>query len=373
MYSICYIYKWRVNRMKYYSYKAIDSKKAQYNLVIGERSNGKTYGALLKILTAHVTQGKQGAIIRRWQDDFTGKRGANMFDALVDNAEVTKLTGGLWTGVYYYGSRWYLCRYEDSKRITEENPFCYGFSLSAMEHDKSVSYPLITVILFDEFITRSMYLPDEFILFQNVLSTIIRHRTDVTIYMCGNTVNKYCPYFKEMGLTHVKDMQQGKIDVYTYGDSGLKVAVEYCSPTKHGKGSDVYFSFDNPKIKNQITRGAWEIDIYPHCPMHYIPRDIVFTYFIKFDGSILQCEVISKNGTAFTFIHPKTTPLKDEEHDLIYDTDYHAEPNYRRRLTHPQLPVEQKLYKFFTADKVFYSDNETGEIVRNYLNWSASA
>lgn len=363
-------------KQKFYSYKAIDSKNAQYNMIIGERSNGKTYGALKKIIANAAQNGKQGAIIRRWQDDFTGKRGANMFDALVQNGEIEKITGGMWSGVYYWGSRWYFCKWdENQKRVNAEQPFCYGFSLSSMEHDKSVSYPNITIIVFDEFLTRSMYIPDEFVIFQNVLSTIIRHRTDVKIYMLGNTVNKYCPYFKEMGLSHVKDMAQGKIDVYTYGDTGLRVAVEYCAATKNGKGSDVYFAFNNPRLK-MITggngTGAWEIDIYPHCPIKYRPADIVFTYFIKFDGSVLQCEIINRDGNAFTFIHPKTTPLKDAQHDLIYDTEYHAAPNYRRRITKPVLPVEKKIAYFFQTDKVFYSDNETGEIVRNYLNWSSS-
>ena len=41
----------------YYSYDDIDATEAQYRMVIGERSNGKTYGALLKIVEigrAHV-------------------------------------------------------------------------------------------------------------------------------------------------------------------------------------------------------------------------------------------------------------------------------------------------------------------------------
>lgn len=360
-------------RSKYYSYKNIDSKNAQYNLIIGERSNGKTYGALLKILYNKAKNNKQGAIVRRWQDDFTGKRGANMFDSLVQNGEIEKATSGAWSGVYYYGSRWFLCRWEDNKRITDTEPFCYGFSLSSMEHDKSISYPNITIIVFDEFLTRGMYIPDEFIIFQNVLSTIIRHRTDVVIYMLGNTVNKYCPYFREMGLTHIKDQKQGTIDVYKYGDSGLTVAVEYCAPSRSGKASDIYFSFDNPNImssRNMITRGGWEIDIYPHCPYKYLPKEIIFTYFIVFDGQILQCEIVSHDGLSFTFIHPKTTELKHTDKDLIYTTDYHAEPNYRRRLTKPVLPIEKKIYYFFQTEKVFYSDNETGEIIRNYLNWS---
>ena len=55
-------------------------------------------------------------------------------------------------------------------------------------------------ILFDEFITKGMYLTDEFMAFMNTLSTIIRQRDNVKIFMCGNTVNKFNPYFEEMGL-----------------------------------------------------------------------------------------------------------------------------------------------------------------------------
>lgn len=359
-------------KSKFYNYKNIDSKNAQYNMIIGERSNGKTYGALLKIVKNRIDNGKQGAIIRRWQDDFTGKRGANMFDALVNNGEIARLSGDRWTGVCYYGGRWYLsCHDPDGTIVKDDSPFCYGFSLSSMEHDKSISYPNITIIVFDEFLTRGMYLPDEFIVFENVLSTIIRHRTDVKIYMLGNTVNKYCPYFREMGLNHVKEQKQGAIDVYQYGETALKVAVEYCAENKAGKGSDVYFAFNNPKL-SMIKSGTWEIDIYAHCPCKYAPKDIKFIYFIVFDGNILQCEIVQTGQNCFTFIHPKTSELKHTEMDLIYDTDNHAAPNYRRRLTKPFLPIEKKIYSFFQMEKVFYSDNETGEIVRNYLNWCNS-
>lgn len=355
-------------RNKFYSLKNILSKNAQYNMIFGERSNGKTYAVLKYALENYVKYGKQLAIVRRWSDDFTGKRGQTMFDALTANGEVTKITNGTWTNIYYYGSKWYFCRYEKEKRVTDETPFAYGFSISAMEHDKSTSYPNITTICFDEFLTRTMYLPDEFVLFMNVVSTIVRHRTDVKIFMLGNTVNKYCPYFKEMGLTHIKEMKAGDIDVYQYGESDLKVAVEYIRPNKAGKESDLYFAFDNPKL-NMITGGAWEIDIYPHCPIKYKPSEIVFTYFIEFSGDLLQCEVVRHYDTTFTFIHRKTTELKHTDTDLIYTTKYSAKPNYRRKITIPRSRTEEKIAEYYKKDKVFYSDNEVGEIVRNYLMW----
>lgn len=361
---------------EYYTLAPILKEKAHYNIIIGERSNGKTYSVLQKIVNDYANKGHQAALLRRMQEDFIGKRGAGLFEPLIDNGEIEKATGGAWTSVYYYASRWFLCKYEEDKkgnteRITDTQPFMYGFALSQMEHEKGTGYPNVKTIVFDEFITRMAYLRDEFVLFMNTLSTIIRSRDDVTIFMLGNTVNKYCPYFDEMGLRHIKEMKQGEIDVYQLKHSSgqiLKVAVEYCKPFEKGKKSDFYFAFDNQKLE-MITTGVWEIDIYPHCPYRYKPKNVLFTYFIEFDSEMLQCEVVQVDDVCFTFIHRKTTPLKHPDTDLVFTTRYDARPNYRRRLTRPRLDIERKIAEFYTTDKIFYQDNEVGELVRNYLLW----
>ena len=363
---------------RFYSLDAILAKDATYNVIFGERSNGKSYAVLKYGLEEFWEHRTQLAIVRRWSDDFIGKRGQMMFASLVCNGKgeniVSKVTGGEWTDIYYYASKWYLCRYDEEtgKREIFETPFAYGFSITAQEHDKSTSYPNIKIILFDEFLTRSAYVPDEFIMFMNVVSTIVRQRTDVKIFMLGNTVNKYCPYFHEMGLKHVRDMKQGTIDLYTYGDSKLTVAVEYVKPNKEGKDSDYYFAFDNPKLQ-MITGGAWELEIYPHCPMKYEHKHICFEYFIIFDGEVLHAEIIQKDNCLFTFLHPKTTPLKDEEKDLIFDTERHPEPNRIQNFLRPINKLHQRVFDVWKNQKVFYSDNETGEIMRNYLNFCKSA
>lgn len=308
------------------------------------------------------------ALVRRWDTDFRGKNGSTMFDAIEATGMISELTGGEWTGTHYWAGRWYLCRYVDGSRERQEVPFCYGFSINASEHDKSTSYPGITTILFDEFITRSAYIPNEFILFMNVCSTIIRDRNNVKIFMCGNTVNRFCPYFGEMGLTHIAKMKQGDIDLYHYGDSDLTVAVEYCKTSKEGKASDVYFAFDNPKL-SMITGGAWEIDVYPHIPYKHRPKDILLTYFIQFDHHTLQCEVITYEDALYTYIHLKTGDIRYPETDLVFTPEYDPRPNYRRNLLKPTDNIGKKILAMFRADKIFYQDNEVGEVVRNYLLW----
>ena len=181
---------------KYYSLKKILSENADYNIIIGERSNGKTYATLELILTDYVNNGVCGAYIRRWKDDIQGKRAETVFNSLVDNNTVSKLTGGNYDTIIFSRGGWHLAKYDtESRRMkADKDPFCYAFALSDVEHDKSTSYPKVKNIVFDEFLTRRYYLPDEFVIFMNVLSTIIRDRENIKIFMLGNTVNKFCPY-----------------------------------------------------------------------------------------------------------------------------------------------------------------------------------
>ena len=360
---------------EYYSLDAIDAENAQYNIIIGERSNGKTYQALKKIVSNWYEYHKQGAYIRRYQEDFRGKLGNELFRALIRNDEIRRLTEGKFDSVRYYSGRFYLGKFDEDldKPVYEEDPFCFAFAISEQEHTKSSAFPDITTVVFDEFITRNFYLQNEFVDFMNLLSTIIRRRTDVKIYMLANTVNKYCPYFKEMGLKHITEMKQGSIDVYTYGGSSLKVAVEYCRAIqKKSKTNQMYFAFDNPSLA-MITSGTWEVARYPHCPMKYRKKDVIFTFFILFDSQLLQCEIVEKDDTSFLFIHEKSTPLQDETSDIIFSDKYDPRPNWIRNIRKSPNPICRKLAFYFKDERVYYQDNDVGEIVRNYLNFCATS
>lgn len=355
---------------QYYSLENILEKKCTYNVIFGERSNGKTYSVLKHGIQNFLQTGKQLAIVRRWKEDIRGRRASEIFSALNDNREIEKLSQGKYKGVTYQNGKFYACTYDakDNKPIYSEETDCIGhcFALSDTEHNKSISYPKVTTIMFDEFLTKHVYLEDEFVLFMNTVSTIVRQRTDVTIFMLGNTVNKYCPYFQEMGLRNVMSMKQGSIDIYTYGTSDLRVAVEYCNTLKKQKKNNYYFAFDNPKL-NMITSGAWELDIYPHLPEKYKPKQIKFIFFIEFMGRVFQCEIVDVKGEMFIFIHEKTTPIKDRNKDLIYTLEYNYKLNYNRSVFKPINTVQKRIAFFFQTDRVFYQNNDVGDAVHNYL------
>lgn len=358
-----------MEKPKYYTLNAILQYNADYNIIYGERSNGKTTAVLDYALDDHVKSGykNQLAIIRRWEEDYKGKNGQQMYESIVALGWIKEKTKGKYNAVYYYSQRWYLCCYDENgnKVAQAEEPFALGFSITSEEHYKSTSYPHIKTILFDEFITRSYYLPEEFVKFQNLLSTIIRLRSDVKIFMCGNTINKFCPYFAEMGL-NVRNQKKGSIDLYTYGESELRVAVEYSDFPAKKKPSNKYFAFNNPKLQ-MITQGGWEIDIYPHLPCRYKPNDVLYTFYISFDKELLQGNVISVDDTVFIYIHRKTTPIKDDNENLVYQQNIDYRNNYRTNILKPYGKVDNYIYNLIKIKKVFYQDNEVGEIVNNYL------
>lgn len=357
---------------KFYSVDTILTHNADYNMIYGERSNGKTTSVLRYALEDYINSGyvNQLAVLRRWEEDFKGKNGKQLFENIINLGWVYELTLGKYNSIYYYSQRWYLCSYnDDGERVTVcEEPFAFGFALTSEEHYKSSSYPNIKTILFDEFITRQYYLPEEFVKFQNILSTIIRLRTDVKIFMCGNTINKFCPYFAEMGLTGIKKQKKGTIDIYTYGESTLKVAVEYSDFPSKKKASNKYFAFNNPKLQ-MITHGGWEIDIYPHLPEKYKPKDIIYQFFIHFDDELLHGNIISLSDTIFIYIHRKSTPIKNDTEWLVYQQNPDYRRNYRTNILKPYCKPDKYIKSLIDKKKIFYQDNEVGEIMNNYIKW----
>ena len=366
-----------LKKFKFYDARHLlkDYPDAYYYMVIGERSNGKTYSTLDYCLEKYFKDGEQFAYIRRFGEDIRKKQLSNLFSGHIENGQVAKYSHGEWSSVDYTGNRFRLSRVsEDGSVEYSEEPIGYAFDLNSMEHYKSISFPKITTVVFDEFLSRQSYLPNEFLLFTNSLSTIIRLRKNVKIFMLGNTVNKYCPYFGEMGLTHIKEQKQGTVDVYNYSSTGLQVVVEYCaSSDKHGgKESDVYFAFDNPQLQ-MITSGSWEIAVYPHLPTKYKPKDIAANFFIEFDGEVLHGEIISTGtGAPFVFFHPKTTPIQDEERDIIYGQEPSCLPTRRIGFAHYDDSISRFVCKCLRENRIFYATNETGEILRNYIIWADS-
>src|SRR5699024_1015468 len=97
---------------KYYSLDKILEYNATYNMVVGERSNGKTY-AVLKYAIDDYFNGSGGelALVRRWDEDIRPNRANQMFNAHIENGVIEDLSDGEFTGVTYTAGKFYFCNY----------------------------------------------------------------------------------------------------------------------------------------------------------------------------------------------------------------------------------------------------------------------
>lgn len=361
---------------EFYSLKKIDSRKAIYNMIIGMRSNGKTYAIIQeKAIKAYFKDGSRLAYIRRFKEDLTPR---NIGELLTPHLPlIEKLSKGRFNSIKYYNREFWFCSRNEKGEIEDisETSIVKCFSLNTWESAKGADNGFFKTIFFDEFLTRSFYLKDEFVIFTQLLSSLIRNREGTTIYMVANTVNKYCPYFAEMGLTNIDKMKQGSIDVYTYNNPLLTVAVEYCADLGTSKKVNKYFAFDNPRLQ-MITTGMWETDSYPHCPVDYEKSDILYHAYIEFNDTLIHGEVVryyddyTRIKHLFVFFYIQTKEVNRDKIEVLYtdkvDSNIMHCHNSRERPTRRH----ELFIKLIETKNDFYVNNEVGEIVRN---WKMSA
>ena len=143
-------------KFKFYSAEHLikDYPDAQYYVIYGERSNGKTYDSLSRGLKNYAKSGDQFAYLRRWGEDIRSKNLNNLFSGHIENGFLSTLFGpDGWNQIYYRSGRFYLeRREEDGTILRDETPSGFAFDLNGMEHYKSTSFPRVTTISFDEFL-----------------------------------------------------------------------------------------------------------------------------------------------------------------------------------------------------------------------------
>ena len=351
---------------QFYNIDTILKEHADYNIIYGQRSNGKTFAALEYAVKRWVKYGEQAAYVRRFAEDMKDAAGASLTAGIVDAGVIQRETGGKYDRIYYYGRQWYLAKEDEKGKLVKANePFLIGMALTRMEHDKGSSYPKITAVIFDEFISRNGELPGEFDLFLNVVSTIVRHRGNVKIFMLANTVRDESEYFDKMGIRGIiKKLKPGELRTIQTR-AGLKIAIEY-SDFQGKKESNKYFDFDS-KTAGMITSGEWEIDSYPHAPGKHKKENIFYRFFIEYYDMILQVDMIRNEGNEYILIHRKKGDIKKPKTDRIY-TDSPTPARNKQYGLKPGIDrVTDYILKALKENRVFYTTDDIGEILRNYL------
>lgn len=367
---------------EYYTLEPIDRIGAVYNVIFGVRSYGKTYALIDKFLTEYWQHRKkkelwQTAYLRRYDDAITPKFAGTVMDTMVCNGygknRIAEITDGEFDNAVYKAGAWTLCKLNPETGLLKKdaNPFMLGFAMNTWDKMKGGSYPYVQNIWLEEFVEVSTkpYLKNEWSIFQNIVSTIARRR-DVRIWLTGNTINIYCPYFKYMGLKNVKKMKPGQIDVYSIGKTDRKIAVEMTADTakyKQSKRNNSYlFAFEDNEIKS-ITNSTWEIGSYPLVEDEIKQSDIVGRFWVEFDDELYCCDLVA-NDDAYIYAHANNDPLiVPDDTELYYTQGYSTKQNYRRRFDRPYTDAERIIWNMIRLDKIVYDNNATGNAIEQFI------
>ena len=368
---------------KYFDIRSVlkEVPDANYYLFQGERSNGKTYSALSYALDRFVENGEQFVYVRRYSDSISARYMRLLFAGNKKSGDVaTHLNKLGYDDIEFYSSCfWALVTNEKGKKERVGEPIGYTMAINTWETAKGGSMPDVTTIIFDEYLTRKYYLPNEPILFENLVSSVVRDRDNVKVIMLANTVSWACPYYSEWGLNHVRDMKQGTFDIYGTGDGKRKIVICY---TEHSgsKRSDVYFNYDNPRSR-MITEGVWETAMYPRIPENLEGWDYGEpSYMQSLDGWSVKLQpaqtpdgmpvlLVYDNGRTLVTNVP---PYIDKRYRdrIIYTDTFYPCANVKMAITKHSDPYSVFILTALKQGRVFYQNNTVGENVRNYLKFS---
>ena len=252
--------------IKWYTLDNILKHDSQYYIIMGERSNGKTYATCKYLLDEYFKLGKQFAYIKRYDEDIKGKYMNEVFTHLDEY-----LLNEYGKRIKFYRGQWLV--YDDGLdgKLAECEVIGFAFSIANVNRTKGTSYPNVSNIIFEEFMSIDCtYIQDELNLFLNVVSTIARQRNNVRVFMLANTISKYSPYTTALNLK-IHRQNKGTIINKTYSDKdgfNTKFTIERTENVNVFNNKDnvektVYNIFGNSGVGKMITSGDFETHAYP--------------------------------------------------------------------------------------------------------------
>lgn len=180
----------------FYNYSKLLSYNGTYNLLIGNRGKGKTFGIKKKGIKDGITKGDQFIYVRRYKEELAIARQTFFDDIKEFFPDYDFRVNGRfaqWSPISDNG-------------VKNREWFTIGIfvALSQAQNYKSASFPNVKTIIFDEFIIEkgnATYIVNEVDKFNNFYSTVDRWKDKTRVFFLANSVSAMNPYFIEWKIT----------------------------------------------------------------------------------------------------------------------------------------------------------------------------
>lgn len=369
------------NKIVHYNLDELDSKNAIFNMLYGERSNGKSYQVkhkkavtkFLKSMEIDSNNPKRFILMRRWKEEITSEK----IEAYFQDVDIYKLTKEKYNCITMYKKQLYLANYiNETGKTIKGKKIGYVVALSTEQNYAGGSYLDVEDIIFEEFMSRGSYIANEPDKLMNFYCTVDRKRGKVRLWLVGNTISRVCPYINEWGLHEIVSKQKQGTIVETFIDTGdfdldnkpikVKLAIEYCKSTGRS-------SFTIGKHKDMLNTGSWQSDPQPHLPKskkcYKILYRIMFQYkSFKFVGEYLQDKEDLKNKCWFIF--PYDGEIKNKI--LVFSDEVRISKFYQGNiydLTIKNDKLKNLFITTFRQSNIFYSTDLCGTDFKQVINF----
>lgn len=337
-------------------------KDCDWLLLLGERSNGKSYASKEYIFTECWKRKKKFIYLRRYDLDVKDSLCSRYFA----NVPIEVITDGKYTHVDVYRKAIYLCTYdEDKNKMNHIEVIGYCVPLNNDERQKSLVYDDVDFILFEEIISKDgRYLYNEADRMQNFVSTVFRNQKKKVI-MIGNTISRQCIYYREWNLTRIKKQKLGTCDRYLFkNDNGENTHLSVYLTDSLNYNSGMFFGMS----AKSITQGAYEVSRQPHLPKHISDYNVLYEIVIEHFDFKYYCQFLKdkEEDIYIWYVQPKTTEVKEKTR--VISNLFNPSPYYSRTIRECINDNEKRIFNMFKKQKVCFSDNLTGTEFNNIIS-----
>lgn len=342
-------------KKQYYDITNLLKTNGSYLMLLGQRSNGKSFQVKKTVLEAAYHHDKLFIYLRRWEKDIKQDYVTEYFSDM----PIKEITSGVYEGVIAYQGYIYFYNLDDDNKIIKGKTIGRYLALNLNERYKSQVFKDYEYLIYEEFITDRLYLDNEPRTLMQLVSTIFRDRKG-TVFLVGNTLSRVSPYFHEWDLRHVLQQRLGTIELYHYhvGDDTIDLAVEYCANSN--KTNTMFFG----QASKQIISGEWDTEDLPHLPGNQEQYECVYKVCVKYQSfNFMMNLLIDEDGSKIVFVYPHTGKTKV---DRIIQDEFSTDPMINNRLD-PRHKPEAHMMDCFRFNKVCYSDNLTGTDFRHVI------
>lgn len=361
---------------------------ARYYYILGGRSTGKTYPTVKNALTDAIKGKGLFAYVRRYKESLQEVFVNQIFG--VHNETVEQLTEGQYNRVVYWRRRFWLELWAvdeqtgNAVKISRDSkPIGVTCCLSTWETEKGGDFGYddgIANIILDEALSKAgQYLRDEWSIFQNVISTLVRDRweVDTKIWLLANPISKWNnPYFRNMGITKKLIESHGITEIkYPNEKGGTAMTAVFVNlgetiqsvNENADKVLSTFFAFEHSKGKSKsITHGFWEMEDSARLPSGvYKESTKNRTLYAIFGEENLAIDIMKYDATNkyYLMIYP-VREIRPKTYYLILGTSL---DKYAIIGCDESHPISRLLFALLKTGQVYYSDDSTADTWHGFL------